>query len=557
MQKHTVLTLLCVSFLLSLEANHIIFNKIVTSPDQAELVSIYNPTNSSIDLSDYYLSDAEYEYSIDQNIIQSSHYYNLPSESNFWSGFSGDFIVRFPLNTIIDSNETIIIALKDQESFHNYYGDYYSEFTVLYLQSDMLDAIDTENTIGASANLDDSYEPLILFKWDGNSNSLIQDVDYFYWGIAIEQQVGPMTYSYGVNKTGVSNYEDDTSFEIQESNILGAHQTGEAYVRKSNIENGESNPIDDLGFLGNGITGHDETSEVFKESWEIVSQAGCTVEQDPNYNPNAIVDDGSCLTGDITHTINDIVSVPTEGWTDADDYEATIMGLIVDYDDIRPSNGPEIIVLQEGTDRIDIVIWDWDVLSSDIGYMVAPGNLSEYVIIAKGTVGVYNGSYQFTVASAGNISLYDVYHVGGKSILNKWYCEGDDKYEQWYDSIEDCNQECFGDCNQITRPSIDPAPYVIIPTLGERLDYNFSFPSNSKVVVRIFDLNGTLVTSLLEKYYELPGSIKRMEDNSDWDGRNHLGQIVSPGTYLMHIETTNILSGQSYYDVAPIVVGVY
>ena len=85
----------------------------------------------------------------------------------------------------------------------------------------------------------------------------------------------------------------------------------------------------------------------------------------------------------------------------------------------------------------------------------------------------------------------------------------------------------------------------------------FSFPSNSKVVVRIFDFNGNLITSLLEKFYENSGTIKRMEDNSEWDGRNHLGQIVPPGTYLMHIETTNIFSGQSAYDVAPIVVGVY
>ena len=81
--------------------------------------------------------------------------------------------------------------------------------------------------------------------------------------------------------------------------------------------------------------------------------------------------------------------------------------------------------------------------------------------------------------------------------------------------------------------------------------------ANSKVVVRIFDFNGNVVTSLLEKYYENSGTIKRIEDNSEWDGRNHLGQIVPPGTYLMHIETTNILSGQSSYDVAPIVVGVY
>ena len=204
------------------------------------------------------------------------------------------------------------------------------------------------------------------------------------------------------------------------------------------------------------------------------------------------------------------------------------MGLIVDYDDIRPSNGPEVIVLQEGTDRIDLVIWDWDVLSSEIGYMVAPGNLSEYIIIAKGTVGVYNGSYQFTIDSGSNISLYEVYHTGGE-------------YIQEY----------------IEKPSIDPAPFVVIPSLGERLDYSFSFPSNSKVVVRIFDLNGTLITSLLEKYYESSGTINRIEDKSDWDGRNHLGQVVPPGTYLMHIETTSILSGQSYYDVAPIVVGVY
>ena len=204
------------------------------------------------------------------------------------------------------------------------------------------------------------------------------------------------------------------------------------------------------------------------------------------------------------------------------------MGLIVDYDDIRPSNGPEVIVLQEGVSRIDLVVWDWDVLSSDIGYMLAPGNLSEYVIIAKGTVGVWNGSYQFTVDSSDNITFYHEYHAGGEYI-----------------------QE------HIVRPSIDPAPFVIIPTLGERLDYSFSFPSNSKVVVKIFDFNGNLVTSLLEKFYENSGTIKRMEDNSEWDGKNHLGQTVPPGTYLMHIETTNIFSGESSYDVAPIVVGVY
>ena len=41
-----------------------------------------------------------------------------------------------------------------------------------------------------------------------------------------------------------------------------------------------------------------------------------------------------------------------------------------------------------------------------------------------------------------------------------------------------------------------------------------------------------------------------------WDGRNELGQIVSPGTYLVHIEAYNFFTGKTFKDIAPIVVGV-
>ena len=114
MQKNIALTLFFFCFLFSIEADHVIFNKIVTSPSEAELVSIYNPTEIAIDLSDYYLSDAEYENS---SVGESNHYYNLPVENNFWSELSSDFIVKFPLNTIIDPQETIIITLTSQLLF--------------------------------------------------------------------------------------------------------------------------------------------------------------------------------------------------------------------------------------------------------------------------------------------------------------------------------------------------------------------------------------------------------------------------------------------------------
>ena len=93
MQKYIILTLLICSFLLGEEANHIIFTQITIAPDEAEVVAIYNPTNGSINLSNYYLSDAEYEYSL---LNESNHYYNIHSGDNFWSGFNSDFIAKFP-----------------------------------------------------------------------------------------------------------------------------------------------------------------------------------------------------------------------------------------------------------------------------------------------------------------------------------------------------------------------------------------------------------------------------------------------------------------------------
>ena len=103
---------------------------------------------------------------------------------------------------------------------------------------------------------------------------------------------------------------------------------------------------------------------------------------------------------------------------------------------------------------------------------------------------------------------------------------------------------------------IKPEPYVIIPTLGEKLDFTYSYPNNSRVIIRLFDLSGRFVTSLVDKYYEESGTECRYEDQSSWDGRDQLGQIVSPGTYIMHLEVFNPVTGKTQTDAAPIVVGV-
>ena len=78
MQKYIILTLLTFSFLLGEEADHIIFTQITITPDDAEMIAIYNPTNEAINLSDYYLSDAE-------NTPSNKHYYNLPAGNDLFT----------------------------------------------------------------------------------------------------------------------------------------------------------------------------------------------------------------------------------------------------------------------------------------------------------------------------------------------------------------------------------------------------------------------------------------------------------------------------------------
>lgn len=489
-----------INSILANTADHLIFSKICIAPNEAQFVEIYNPTENSINLNEpgdgaYYLTDGT-------NSNSSKYYYNITTGDNYWSESASDFFIQFPENTIIEAGSYLIISMHDDVIYNSYYNS------------------NPDTSLEAIAGGDDTYyelsalsilspaESLILFKWDGVSNT-VQDVDYFLWG----------NNSFAIDKTGISGYLDDTPVSNQV--FIETSNDHYYYNRKSNVETDEI-------LNGNGITGHNETSENFVSSFEIVINPGlvfgCTDESAANYNSEATINDGSCFTA--THTIEEIVTGSEEGFT------ATIIGKVKSFADIRPSNGPQVIVLEdENGFQIDGVVWDWDVLLSGVGYMFDPYNPSVYIVGVTGSVGTYNGSFQFTIALEDDIYLYDTYSPQGNL-------------------IEDSN-------NTITKAEIVTAPYVLIPSLGERLDFHYSFPSNSRVIIRILDLNGLFITSLVDRYYPVGGTVERYEDSSDWDGRDHLGQVVAPGTYLIHIEASNFQSGSTTFDVAPIVVGAH
>ncbi len=348
------------------------------------MVAITNPTGESIDLSNYYLTDAT---------DSPDFYYNLPSGVNYWSGNVFDFICRFP-NLSIEPNSTITIGLNTSTEFQEYYN-FSPDFALG--DGDLLNAISGENTIGIGSEnenagvLADSRETLILFYWDGES-PMVQDVDYFLWNDSNYDDSTPEEHPMAINKEGVEEYLPDTPIEQQ--SFIRHHGEDSSFVRVSYEETGES----ETG--GNGITGHDETSEDFLQSWNIILNPeivyGCTDPDAVNYNPNATIDDDSCL-----------LSV-----------------------------------------------------------------------------------------------------------------------------------------------KLSVAPYPFVPELGEKIQYSYTAPNlDYRILIRIFDLSGRFVTTLGDFQ---PSELKTTEY---WNGRTHLGELVMPGTYMMHIDATEFTSGNSQSALAPVVVG--
>ena len=226
------------------QLNHIIISEVVITPSDGEYVEINNPTSSAVDLSNYYLTDAT-------NVSSNKFYYNLPSGENFWSESSSDFVCRFPSGYTIQSGSSIKISLRSNNLYQNTYGD----TADLALDGSMLNVLEGANTKGNAGlpKLSNSSEPLILFYWDGSS-AVIKDVDYLMWG----------NNSYAIDKSGVSGYLADTP--VQNQSFMPVHATNEKLVRLDKSSEGEETQTG-----GNGITGHNETSEPLSNTWIVAS----------------------------------------------------------------------------------------------------------------------------------------------------------------------------------------------------------------------------------------------------------------------------------------------
>ena len=110
-------------------------------------------------------------------------------------------------------------------------------------------------SINAQGSLTNDGEVAILYQWD-QASDLVVDLDYVLWGDKAES----------VDKTGISidgpdvnvsdsAFEPDTPQATQDVIATSAHAAGAGWGRVDLTEGTENDAS------GNGVTGHDETSE--------------------------------------------------------------------------------------------------------------------------------------------------------------------------------------------------------------------------------------------------------------------------------------------------------
>ncbi len=218
----------------------------------AEFIEIHNPTTTTVNLSTYYLTDV-------------NEYWKRPGLPNQdISVLNSDFLVKFPEGTSISAGGVIVVA-SEGAVFELAFGTA-PTFTIGVSPSGtaMTEIVQPDQPALASKLTDDG-ELLVLFEWDGVSDR-VRDVDIVVHGIPMAE----------------SNELDDK--EAMDGPDAGSESTPYA-TDALTIRMTASGPNDDQFSYkrialeaphettsgGNGITGHDETSENLQLTWDTAS----------------------------------------------------------------------------------------------------------------------------------------------------------------------------------------------------------------------------------------------------------------------------------------------
>lgn len=239
----------------------------------SEFVEIFNPTSQTIDLSTYYISDAPDKYALISDFNYSNNQLILLSNN-------ADWIYKFPNGLSIPPGGVIVICQDAQSFVTEFFGGTLSGFTSLPGSPQLVQTnpsglagvatmvarstySSTSQTPSSGLSMTNSGEVVIVFRWDGQSD-LITDIDTVYWGSALTQSP-PLNLNKAIDfAAGIdgpdsdvirSNFNSDAGAIASFAGPVVASSPVKSIVRPSLIESSEAQTG------GNGVNGHDESSE--------------------------------------------------------------------------------------------------------------------------------------------------------------------------------------------------------------------------------------------------------------------------------------------------------
>ncbi len=235
---------------------HLLITEFAALPDEAEMVEIYNPTSTAIDLSNVYLSDVNtYACVVTRNCLNDMGAVTTPSVTN------SDFVARFPAGAMIGPGQYRTIALNHPAEFNDVYGrcpDFHLPRSspmvgTCTASTVMRTARDTASNVGSSSGLTNTGEPVILFQWTEGADR-VTDIDVVVFGSPTGGNVGPdKTALRLMTSGGTAMYQPDTAVASQSRSAVNSN--GGTTERCDYSEGTETRTG------GNGVGGHDETSE--------------------------------------------------------------------------------------------------------------------------------------------------------------------------------------------------------------------------------------------------------------------------------------------------------
>jgi hypothetical protein len=220
------------------QGGHLLLTEIALAPNGAEFVEIVNPLAQPVDLTNYFLANH-------------GSYFQLPAGAPTLP--SGHFIVQFTAGTTIAPGAAITVATGTAAAFSAVYGT----APTYSITDGTITKVDTSG----SASLTDTGTAVVLFAWDGAS-PLVQDVDIMIAGIP--GAASALADKSGVTQNGATYAMDAFTIAAQPT----APGKGVSTKRIA-VETGHETQAG----TGNGITGHDETSEDTAVTWDTTFTA--------------------------------------------------------------------------------------------------------------------------------------------------------------------------------------------------------------------------------------------------------------------------------------------